>query len=99
VFVRAIGLGSWSRTPVIVLTLREARNLPIYLCGSRSIRTKAITTNAVPGAKCATWQGVSIAGENLWHVPGSRLDRRIGPGTPPSHPSETSRGRRERATM
>jgi hypothetical protein len=29
-FVRATGFGSWSCSPVIMLTLREARNLPIY---------------------------------------------------------------------
>jgi hypothetical protein len=82
VSVRATGLGSWSCTPVIMLTLCEARNLPVYLRGSRSIRTKAIMTNVMLDAKCATWQGASIAGENLWHVPGSRLERRIGRGTP-----------------
>lgn len=44
-------------------------------------------TNGALAAKCATRQGVSIVGGDLWHVPVSRLDRRIGRGTPP-FPSE-----------
>jgi glucosyl-dolichyl phosphate glucuronosyltransferase len=47
-------------------------------------------------AECTTRQGVSIVVGDPWHVPGSRLDRRIGRGTLPSHPSGSCQGRREK---